>query len=149
MLEGQQYKSRVEGLHVRWGRGPFVDGDTILLKRLLAKDQKRDWEVVENGLWLRLLEVDTPERGQAGFWEASEFTERWILDRMVSEWPFTLTAVYRDSFGRWLSYVKDLVSGEYLHEALIDAGHSERISPYEQLENVPITAEQLEELQAA
>lgn len=136
MIGGQRYKCRVEGPHVRNGRGPFVDGDTFLIKRLLTKDGKRDWEIVENGIWVRLLEVDTPERGQPGYQEAGEFTSRWLTGRMDPDnpWPLDMVAVYKDVFGRWLCYIGHRESGGYIHDALYEAGHTDRISPYDQIE---------------
>lgn len=89
-----------------------VDGDTIDLE-------------VDVGFYLttvirvRLLGVDTPERGQAGWADATAFTTRWLAARGGR---LRATTVKTDSFGRWLA---DIYAGtEHLGPALLDAGHA-------------------------
>lgn len=50
---------------------------------------------------LRLLGVDTPERGQPGFVEASDVTASTLNAAAV----ITVHTVRKDSFGRWLAEV--------------------------------------------
>jgi micrococcal nuclease len=49
---------------------------------------------------LRLLELDTPERGQPLWRESTAH-----LRRLLADHPLTVTTVKQDSFGRWLAYV--------------------------------------------
>ena len=49
---------------------------------------------------LRLLELDTPERGEPLWREATAH-----LRRLLADHPLTVTTVKQDSFGRWLAYV--------------------------------------------
>ncbi len=121
------YPARLEGPHVRNGRGPVVDGDSLLVKRLLASDE-RDWEIVEGGVVVRLLSVDTPETNRLATREMglhfAAFTRSWLEARMASgdSWPLTLDATFRDSFGRWLANILDARTGESLSDALIAEG---------------------------
>ena len=83
----------------------IVDGDTIALYSVGIPNEER----------VRLLGVNTPERGQPGFESAKIFTEQW-----VRAGNFVLTACKRDSFGRLLG---TLVRGpEDLGRSLIAAG---------------------------
>lgn len=105
-------------------RSPYVDGDTFILERILAKDNK-GWRLVEGGVWIRLLEVDTPEvtgvTKEAGF-IAKQKTIDW-LSAGFGPWPFLLYPIKKDSFGRWLSYLWDLSTGKCLNEYLIGEGY--------------------------
>jgi micrococcal nuclease len=46
----------------------------------------------------RLLDVDTPERGEKNYHEATEFTAQHIEEK-----EFTVVLHGKDSFGRWLT----------------------------------------------
>ena len=59
---------------------------------------------------LRLLGVDMPERGKAGFAEASEETARLLQGEI------TVYTVKKDSFGRWLAEV--YVDGVHVNREL-------------------------------
>lgn len=50
---------------------------------------------------LRLLELDTPERGEPLWREATE-----QLRALVTDQPLAVTTVKQDSFGRWLAHVE-------------------------------------------
>jgi endonuclease YncB( thermonuclease family) len=116
--------ARLEGPHVRNGKGGIVDGDTQVYKRRLANDTK-DWEITENGIWVRILGVQTPETNRletrASGLHFSAFAEDWLA-RRIGEWPLTMEAVLRDSFGRWLANILDAKTGEALSGALIAEG---------------------------
>jgi endonuclease YncB( thermonuclease family) len=118
------YPARLEGPHVRGGKGGVVDGDTQIYKRLLSSDTK-DWEITENGLWVRPLGVDTPETNRletrASGLHFSAFAEDWLARRMGS-WPLIMETELRDSFGRWLARIRDASTGESLSDALIAEG---------------------------
>ena|SRR5437870_4310922 len=49
---------------------------------------------------IRVLGVNTPERGQPGFQEASDYSEAWLMKGDV-----TLSGCARDTFGRVLATV--------------------------------------------
>lgn len=91
-----------------------VDGDTFYLRTvkvwpgIAAVDEK-----------VRVLEIDTPERGQPGFDAARAFTANWL-----AQGDFTMTACKRDSFGRLL--VRVTRDGASLADALYAAGHGTR-----------------------
>lgn len=90
-----------------------IDGDTVQMR-------------VDVGFYLsfehrfRILGVDTPERGQPGFHEATAFVEAWCEKYRGSLRVETHKA---DSFGRWLA---DLYGpGGSLWQALVEAGLGE------------------------
>ena len=72
-----------------------VDGDTIQV----SIDVGFRFQTTQI---LRLLELDTPERGQAGFLEAKA-----KLQAVLQPWlgRLVVTTVKQDSFGRWLAHV--------------------------------------------
>ena len=82
-----------------------IDGDTIALYSVGIPNEER----------VRLLGVNTPERGQPGFEAAKIFTEQW-----VRAGNFVLTACKRDSFGRLLGTVTR--NTDDLGKRLIEAG---------------------------
>lgn len=88
----------------------IVDGDTVKLAAFQV------WPgIAASGEIVRVLGVDTPERGQPNFEIASGFTATWL-----SKGPFTMKACRRDSFGRLLG---EITRGEEnLATALISAG---------------------------
>lgn len=87
-----------------------VDGDTI--------DVTIDFgfEIFGNRR-LRLLDVDTPERGQENYKEATEFTKNLVLDKDIF-----IQTYKSDVFGRYLAKVYVLNENKeyvYLSEELI------------------------------
>lgn len=82
-----------------------VDGDTVKLA---------------NGETVRLLGIDTPERGQCGYKEAAD-----NLTKMIGGRPVTLAkgpVSDRDKYGRILRYIE--VDGRDLNLAQITSGHA-------------------------
>lgn len=88
-----------------------LDGDTFALYHVGTPPEER----------VRILGVNTPERGQPGAAEATAFTKDWL-----ARGPFDLTACKRDSFGRLLGSVTR--NGESVAGELIDRGLGK---PYE------------------
>ena len=90
----------------------MVDGDTADV-------------VLDVGFYLttvvrvRILGVDTPERGQPGWAEATQFTTRWLAARFGK---LRATTYKTDSFGRWLADI--YAGGEHMGVALLTAGHA-------------------------
>lgn len=70
-----------------------VDGDTIQV----AIDVGFRFQTVQT---LRLLNLDTPERGEPGF-----SASRAKLQTLLADQCIHVTTVKQDSFGRWLSSV--------------------------------------------
>ena len=91
-----------------------VDGDTIDLRIDLGFH-------LTATLRFRLLGVDTPERNEEGWAEASRFSKEWLNGKKVRIRTFK-----SDSFGRWLGmiYEEDVDYVSVLNEALIDSGHA-------------------------
>ena len=102
-----------------------IDGDTIVADidlglRIWAHDQK-----------IRLLDIDTPERGdEPGFSKAKKYVEA-VLGQVDNIY---VRAKKIDSFGRWLAYVwyyknEDDDEPELLNDELLSKGlakHYER-----------------------
>lgn len=87
-----------------------VDGDTVAVR----------WKrKVEH---LRLLRVDTPERGRPGYEESAEFLRNFLTGKQLqfeSEDPVTFA---RDTYGRLLVYL--FANGENVNVAIVHAGWS-------------------------
>lgn len=87
-----------------------VDGDTIVV------DVDLGFDSITTRRRLRLLDVDTPERGEEGYEKAKILTSK-ILS---SASRIIVHTVSHDSFGRWLAQVWcDEMS---LNKMLIDSG---------------------------
>lgn len=116
--------------------GPFQDGDTFIIERLLSRERPR---LKEGEVWVRPLKVDTPEitgATKAAGLAAAQFTREWLEAaelRTEGRWPLVVQAIKKDVFGRLLCYIWARDTGEALHDAIIAAGHSERISALAQL----------------
>jgi micrococcal nuclease len=87
-----------------------IDGDTIDVDIDLGFDKIRTRQR------LRLLGVDTPEKGEAGYVGATHATASrlWPADEII------VHTIRKDSFGRWLANV--WYDGNSLNEALIKMG---------------------------
>jgi micrococcal nuclease len=86
-----------------------VDGDTIDVDLDLGFSLRARHR-------LRLLDVDTPERGQPGFSDASAFVQQ----RLSNAREIIVWTVKRDPFGRWLANV--WADGQLLNQELADLG---------------------------
>ncbi len=94
-----EVKSRV------WAR--IVDGNITLGVNLKRRTAHR----------FRLLDIDTPERGQGNWAEATAFTRSWLARPNLR-----CRTEKGDAFGRWLARVYDPSTGEDLDDALLAAG---------------------------
>lgn len=85
-----------------------VDGDTVDLR-------------VDVGFYLtaalrfRVLDLDTPERGEPGWAEATAVARAWL----TSGRRLRATTAKADSFGRWLAQVYDPDTGERLADHVV------------------------------
>jgi micrococcal nuclease len=70
---------------------------------------------------IRVLGVDTPERGQDGWAEATMFTSQWCE---ALKGRLRITTQKADSFGRYLGVIYDPSTFLGLGQALIDSGHA-------------------------
>jgi micrococcal nuclease len=62
---------------------------------------------------IRLLGIDTPERGEVAWADATAFTTQW-----ARRGPFRVETCKKDSFGRWLGTITR--DGESLGQLLLD-----------------------------
>ena len=71
---------------------------------------------------LRLLFIDTPERGQPGYLEAThELAE--LLNPTGRLQPLIVHTIRRDGFGRWLATVWVEGSDTSINDLMIQRGH--------------------------
>lgn len=97
----------------------FMDGDTFVA--VLSHDVGFH-ERAQHSAKIRVLHVDTPERGQINYREASAFTQTWITE-VIDQGAGILKVITHkdndtDEFGRWLGDVFNSVTGERLSDAL-------------------------------
>jgi micrococcal nuclease len=104
--------------HYRATLERIVDGDTIdVLLDLGFKIHTRQR--------LRLLGIDTPERGQPGYLEAThELAE--LLNPTGRPQPLIVHTIKRDGFGRWLATVWVEGSDTSINDQMIERGHARR-----------------------
>lgn len=101
-----------------------VDGDTVDLV-LRSDPVDVGFRVQVRGTLtqrIRLLGVDTPERGRPGFNEAGTFAVEWLALAFHEGRPIRCRTEKSDSFGRYLGEVYLVDTGETLAEGLIEAG---------------------------
>lgn len=103
-----------------------VDGDTVDLRVFKVYDF--GFHMVSKNSYtgrFRIVNVDTPERGEPGFREAGTFVIDWLLAR-----PWLLVDTYKDpdNFGRYLGDIYNPENGESLSAALLESGHAQ---PYQ------------------
>jgi endonuclease YncB( thermonuclease family) len=106
----------------------FVDGDTLeaRLQTIVEIDigfrikQTLAMTTVQR---LRLLGVDTPEKDEPGYGEASAFSRQWLTSRFAAG-ALRARTEKQDSFGRWLADLYDSRSSESLGAALVRAHHA-------------------------
>jgi len=87
-----------------------IDGDTVHI----------------NGESVRLICIDTPERGEEGYQEATEFLESLILNKEVK---LEEDITKRDKYNRLLYYIftKD---GKFVNEIMVKEGYAEAYPYY-------------------
>lgn len=73
---------------------------------------------------MRVLGIDTPERGEPGYREATMFARDWLASE-----PFQLVACQRDKYGRLLGSVTR--NGESFGDQLKSAMGDQLMSPME------------------
>jgi len=67
---------------------------------------------------VRLAEIDTPERGEPGYAEATEFVKQWVQDS-----PKIVAHVFKlDKYGRYIIKLLRSESGEVLNSVLLCKG---------------------------
>jgi Micrococcal nuclease (thermonuclease) homologs len=84
-----------------------IDGDTFILYHVGVPAEER----------VRVLDIDTPEKGDQHAVEATQFTRDWL-----AQGPFVLTTCKRDSFGRLLAEV--MRGSDSLADSLKAAGYA-------------------------
>lgn len=94
-----------------------IDGDTIDL-------------VIDLGFRIttvqriRLIDVDTPERGHPDWAAATAYTQEWVMLAAGAppanvEWPFVIETKKGDAFGRWLGRLYNWDESRCLNDELI------------------------------
>ena len=83
-----------------------IDGDTI---------------IIENGESVRLICMDTPERGEKGYLEAKRYLEKLILNEKVK---LVKDVSERDKYGRLLGYIYT-EKGDFINEIMVRDGYAE------------------------
>jgi endonuclease YncB( thermonuclease family) len=84
----------------------IVDGDTIR---------------IDNGESVRLICIDTPERGEDGYKEASDYLESLILNQQVK---LTKDVSDRGKYGRLVRYIYNM-KGDFINEIMVRQGYAE------------------------
>ena len=100
MIPKYQYRAKI----VRWVDGDTVDVDVDLGFRITTHQR------------LRLLGVDTPERGQDGYHEATEFCKTVAPEGA----EVVIRTEKSDSFGRYLAHIE--VFGRSVADGLLIKG---------------------------
>ncbi len=104
----------------------LIDGDTQSFRVILRVSLPEETVTLERGFVVRLLEVDTPERDEAGWAEATSFAREFLFDGGDLSLPRSamlhLTG-RKDVYGRWLGWA--LVDGKNLSSELVAAGFGE------------------------
>lgn len=89
-----------------------IDGDTFAGNLFLLNSQ-----IQFHDQRFRLLDINTPERGEAGYNEATEFLRKVIEEKVVY-----VHIGGKDAFGRWLVHVHTADSETSVNQALITRG---------------------------
>ncbi len=104
----------------------LVDGDTAVFRAQLRVMLPEETLVLERDFFVRLLEVDTPERNEAGWAEATAFARDFLFhqgDLTLPRSAMLHLTGRKDVYGRFLGWA--IVDGVNLSSALCDAGHGE------------------------
>ncbi len=91
-----------------------VDGDTVRLR----VDVGFRMEYEDN---FRLVGIDTPERGQEGFTEATDRMKEWLL---AEGNKVRIEVTKRDKYGRYLATLSSITSGEIVNEVMVTEGYA-------------------------
>jgi micrococcal nuclease len=70
---------------------------------------------------IRLANVDTPERGLPGYYEATKYLNDWVTVHR----QLRVATYVEDSFCRWVADLYDVLTGESASSALLQAGLAE------------------------
>lgn len=85
-----------------------IDGDTVVMTVDLGF-------YTYMKLHLRLYGIDTPERGEAGWSEATQFVKDFFTHN-----PIVVVNIYgQDKYGRWLAEIVDSLGGT-LNKSLVE-----------------------------
>lgn len=95
-----------------------VDGDTVEI--IVDTGFKSRYQ--DN---FRLTGIDTPERGQDGFHEA---TNRLLALLIANAGDLEIETVKRDKYGRWLAEIRIASTGHSINQQMVTEGHAK---PYD------------------
>lgn len=96
-----------------------VDGDTIVV--IVDVGFGLHLHPGNEGAHLRLLRVDTPERAEPNWIDATTFTAAWLAEAGAG-WSLTIQTERADSFGRYLAEVWRIADGANLSDDLLASG---------------------------
>lgn len=93
-----------------------VDGDTV--------DMRLDVGFhLTAALRFRVLDLDTPERGEPGWAEATGITSSWLAVHAALPGGLRARTAKADSFGRWLADIYQPADGVRLSDYVADRMH--------------------------
>ena len=108
----------------------WVDGDTVDLDVYVKLDMGfHYWQTSQFKLRFRLNSINTPERGEPGWAEATAFcNEKFSVGTILTIKTYKMPTSYI-STGTLGRYVADLFHGEDLvNEAIVAAGHAKQVA---------------------
>jgi len=113
-----------------------VDGDTVDITFKLARCGSDDGQPVDfPPQRIRLIGVDTPERGEDGYMEATSFTHKWVSEKgFVVAFAVDKKGNPRtDKYGRMLAVLSEYQGGDgvffslSLNATIIKEGHGKQM----------------------
>ena len=90
----------------------FSDYELVKIDRVIDGDT-----IKANETSIRLLGINTPEKGEKGYQEAKEFLEKMVLNKLVQ---LEYVGEREDRYGRTLAYV--FVNGENINSKIVENG---------------------------
>lgn len=98
-----------------------IDGDTVEMQIDLGFNT---W-YREN---FRLIDIDTPERGQDGYERSKNALWAMLEDEYLKDGVIVET-IEKDMYGRWLCEIKSAKTGKSLNERMLAEGHAKPYKP--------------------
>jgi len=93
---------------------PIIEDDFYLVTRVIDGDTIK----IETGESVRLICIDTPERGESGYQEATNYVESLILGKEIE---LVKDVSETDKYGRLLRYV--YVNGQFVNKMIVQNGY--------------------------
>ncbi len=100
-----------------WVAKKFGNEEYVVVERVVDGDT-----VIVNGTSIRLLGINTPEKGEMYFSEAKEYTESLVMNRTIK-----IERRGKDKYNRDLAYL--FYSGENLNSKIVEEGYANYYFP--------------------